>query len=81
MINVVYSTVDTVAIRTTAAAVTTPSAHSGLKRPSALDNDRFEGADVVAVIFRSNCVGSMVGVIDIWNIGARGEPSNWYKLR
>ena len=77
----VYSTVDTVAIRTTAAAITTPSVHSSLKRLSALDTDSLEDVDVVLVTFRSGCVGSIFGVVDIWDRGGRGEPSNWYKLR
>jgi len=73
----VYSTIDTAAT-----AVTTPSAHCGLRSLSALDDaERLEGVDDATVTFRSGCVGSMFGVTDTWNMGGRGEPSNWYKLR
>lgn len=79
-----YSIVDAVAIRTIVAEVTTPSVHCDPKILSAplvlADNERFVIAAPV-VTFRSNCVGSIFGDVDIWNIGASGEPSNWYKLR
>lgn len=61
-----YSTVDAVAIRTTAAVVTTPSVHCDpkiLSAPLALaDNERFTAP---VVTFRSNCVGSIFGDVDI----------------
>ena len=34
---------------------------------------------VGCVTFRSSVVGSMLGVVDSWNIGASGAPSNWNK--
>jgi len=64
-----YSTVDAAAIRNTTAAVTTPSVHCVPKRLSAPfvdDSERLLGDDPV-VTFRSNCVGSIFGVVDIWN--------------
>jgi len=66
MLRNVYSTVDIVAIRTSAAAVTTPSVHCGPKKLSALDSERLEGGAAV-VTFRSNRVGSIFGVVDTWN--------------
>ena len=82
MLKDVYSTVD-IAIKASATAVTAPSIHCGPKRLSVLDDtERLAGVDGAATVtFRSGRVGSMFGVVDIRNIGGRGEPSNWYKLR
>jgi hypothetical protein len=64
----VYSIVDAVAIKTTATAVITPSVPCGPKKKlSALDSERLEGVDATTVTFRSNCVGSIMGVTAIWN--------------
>jgi hypothetical protein len=48
----------------------------------ALFVERFETLDVDVVVgeetLRSGCVGSMFGVVETWDMGARGDPSNWY---
>lgn len=35
------------------------------------------GAAGALLTFLSNCVGNMFGVVDTWNCGASGLPSNW----
>jgi len=52
--------------------------HRGLES-LALDIDLLDSCTASVVTFLSSLVGSMLGVAEIWNIGATGAPSHMNK--
>jgi len=75
--NTVYSII-VVAARAIPAAPSTAVTQCGFITPIALEDRRWiEVSATGGVTFRSSCVGSMLGSVEIWNIGATGLPSNW----